>query len=328
MPQLDLFADDPPPRAPQAARLAGPLARLAEQGIHFGTSSWKYEGWLGTIYRPERYQVRGKFSQRQFEATCLQEYAATFPVVGGDFSFYQFPSRPYWEKLFDATPETLRFGLKVPEDLTVARWPGHARYGTRAGTANAGFLDPELLRRGFVEPLSPYADRVAVLMFEFGTQPRSLFPTPEAFRLRLDSFLAALPRGPRYAVEIRNAEYLTPAYCETLAQRGVAHVFNAWTRMPELLDQAAVPGALDAADFLVARALLRHGQAYEQAVDTFAPYRDVRSPVPSARAGLVTLAQHARTHRKPAFLFVNNRLEGNSPGTIEAVAAELEATGA
>jgi hypothetical protein len=39
----DLTPDDPPP---QAARLAPKLRTLAEKGIYFDTSSWKYEGWL------------------------------------------------------------------------------------------------------------------------------------------------------------------------------------------------------------------------------------------------------------------------------------------
>ena len=38
----------------------------------------------------------------------------------------------------------------------------------------------------------------------------------------------------RYAVEIRNQEFLTPEYFACLRTHGVAHVFNAWTRMPPI----------------------------------------------------------------------------------------------
>jgi hypothetical protein len=34
--------------------------------VYFGTSSWKYEGWLGSIYTPERYLTRGKFSKKKW----------------------------------------------------------------------------------------------------------------------------------------------------------------------------------------------------------------------------------------------------------------------
>src|SRR5262249_16298029 len=139
MTQLSLFDSDQRPA--QARRLAPKLRALAERNVYFGTSSWKYEGWLGSIYSRERYTTRGKFSQKKFEVGCLQEYAETFPVVGGDFSFYQFPAPSYWQKLFEGSPSTLKFGLKVPEEVTVPKWPGHARYGSKAGTVNHSFLD-------------------------------------------------------------------------------------------------------------------------------------------------------------------------------------------
>jgi hypothetical protein len=44
----------------------------------------------------------------------------------------------------------------------------------------------------------------------------------------------------------------------------------------------------------------------------------IQGPNEGAREGMATIAQWA-TRKKPAFLFVNNRLEGNAPETIEAV---------
>ena len=35
-------------------------AEFAGQGVYLGTSSWKYEGWLGQLYSPDRYEYRGK----------------------------------------------------------------------------------------------------------------------------------------------------------------------------------------------------------------------------------------------------------------------------
>src|SRR4051812_34412319 len=146
-------------RPPQAARLAPRLRALAEKGLYFGTSSWKYEGWLGSIYSESRYQTRGKLSKKKFDDNCLAEYARTFPTVCGDFAFYQFPSPDYWARLFGATPANFVFGLKVPEDITVAKWPGHARYGTRANEKNEHFLDAKTFEQHFARLLRPYADR-------------------------------------------------------------------------------------------------------------------------------------------------------------------------
>jgi uncharacterized protein YecE (DUF72 family) len=323
MTQLSLF-DPGDDRPAQAARLAPKLRALADQGIYFGTSSWKYEGWLGSIYDAERYVGRGKFSQQKFEAECLAEYAATFPIVCGDFAFYQFPSPEYWKRLFGQTPESFLFGFKVPEEITVARWPRHARYGPRAGTDNEAFLNADLFATLFTRRLAPYARQVATLIFEFGTFPKSTFPTVDDFLTRLDPFLEALPGGFRYGVEIRNREYLGPGYFGLLARHDVAHVFNAWTRMPELGKQLEMPGTFTAG-FTVVRALLSKGRNYEQAVQQFTPYKLVQEPDYAARDALRRIAERAQHQKKPAFLFVNNRLEGHAPTTIESVVQEMAA---
>jgi hypothetical protein len=119
-------------------------------------------------------------------------------------------------------------------------------------------------------------------------------------------------------VEIRNPEFLTPEYLGCLHSHGVAHVFNGWWRMPELGSQIALPGAFTA-DFTVARALLRAGRSYEQAVERFAPYRHVQDVNQGGRDALRVLVERTRRERRSAFVFVNNRFEGNAPGTIAAL---------
>ena len=136
------FAEDF--RPVQAGRLAPKLRGMADRGVHFGTSSWKYAGWLGSIYSRDLYTTRGKFSQKKFDESCLGEYAQTFPTVCGDFAFYQFPTDAFWSKLFHETPDSLSFAFKVPEEITAPVWPNHPRYGSRGGTDNPGFLDPTL----------------------------------------------------------------------------------------------------------------------------------------------------------------------------------------
>ena len=71
-------------------------------------------------------------------------------------------------------------------------------------------------------------------------------------------------------MEIRNKDYLVPDYFTTLSRHNVAHVFNAWTRMPMIAEQIAIPDAFTA-DFTVVRALLQNGRTYEQAVTMFEP---------------------------------------------------------
>ena len=294
------------------------LSELAAERIYFGGSSWKYEGWLNQIYDRSLYLSRGKFSKKAFEENCLREYATVFPAVCGDFAFYQFPSDDFWRKLFSQVPPGFQFGFKVPEQVTCKAFPTHARYGPQAGLANPTFLDAGLFLDSFIRPLIPYQSHTGVLIFEFGTFSQASYRNASQFLEHLDPFLAYLPPEFRYAVEIRNAEFLTAEYLACLRSHKVAHVFNAWTRMPELPVQLAVPDVLTA-DFLVCRALLRRGRPYEEAVKKFQPYSEVQEPNPSARQGLREIVQIAKREKRTAFLFVNNRLEGNSPGTIVSV---------
>jgi uncharacterized protein YecE (DUF72 family) len=119
-------------------------------------------------------------------------------------------------------------------------------------------------------------------------------------------------------VEIRNQEFLTKEYFECLRRHRVAHVFNAWTRMPDLSEQMQLPEVYTA-DFTVARALLRKGRPYETAVAKLSPYQRVQDPNPEARQALRNLISRARERNQPSYIFVNNRLEGNAPQTIEAI---------
>ena len=299
-------------------RLAEALKELAADNIYIGGSSWKYEGWLGQVYTPERYYVRGKFSKKRFEQTCLAEYAETFPIVCGDFSFYQFPPDEFWEKLFTSAPPTLKFGFKVPEEITCKYFPNHPRYGPRAGELNPSFLNPELFESAFARPLRAYAGQVAILIFEFGTFSKKSYGQAGEFFSDLAKFLERLPGDFRYAVEIRNDDYLQPEYFSVLKDCGVAHVFNAWNRMPPIYRQMQNPDALTA-DFIVVRGLLRAGRSYEQAVKLFAPYERIQDENPKTRQAMRDFITTARRKRIPAYLFVNNRLEGNAPMTIQAI---------
>ncbi len=312
---LPLF-DEPPTF--RRDRLASRLQSLASEDVFIGTSSWKYEGWLGQIYTRERYVTRGKFAQKRFEAECLTEYAETFPVVCGDFSFYQFPSPQYWSRLFVSAGPRLQFAFKVPEEITVREFPTHPRYGPRAGAANPSFLNAELFRTAFADLLAPYRPRVPVLIFEFGAFSKRIYDDVSGFIADLDPFLDHLPAGFRYAVETRNPDYLAADYFACLRRHGVAHVFNAWSRMPELERQVSLRDAWTA-DFIVSRALLRRGRVYEEAVDTFSPYDHVQDVNPGARGAIRDMIRTAREQRRRAYIFVNNRLEGNAPGTIEAI---------
>lgn len=316
-------APAPPARA---ATLSDRLGRLARQGIYLGTSSWKYPGWLGQIYTPARYETRGRFSEKKFNETCLGEYARVFPTVCGDFAFYQFPSEKMWHETFAQVPTGFRFSLKVPEDITVERFPDLPRYGQRAGQQNPHFMDASVVRSQLLDRLEPYRDKLGILIFEFGTIRDGPMADPKAFAAALDRMLSRLPLDRfRCSVEVRNPEYLESGtdYLSCLRAHGVAHCYNSWTRMPSLPRQIDLPGTLTA-PFTAARLLLRPGRTYQQAVDRFAPYEKVQDPYPEGRSALARLMQTCIAENRELFAFVNNRFEGSAVGTIETVAETFD----
>jgi uncharacterized protein YecE (DUF72 family) len=308
-----------PPVTARAARLAARLADLARQGVYLGTSSWKYPGWLGQVYQADRYHVRGRFSRKKFEHDCLEEYARVFPTVCGDFAFYQFPSPRAWDDLFTQLPAGYRFSLKVPEDVTVSRFPDLPRYGRRAGTDNPHFMDAGIMKDRLLEPLDRHRDRLGVLILEFGAIREGPAREPAAFTRRLDGMLSRLPVDRfRLGVEVRNPEFLAPStgYLDCLRAHGVAHCLNSWTRMPALGEQLDTPGILTA-PHAVARLLLRPGRTYEQAVRKFSPYERIQDPYDDGRAALRRLIERCRQAGQMLFAFVNNRFEGSAVETIE-----------
>ena len=304
-------------------RLTERLTALAQRQIFVGASSWKYSGWLDQIYSRERYSSRGRLSKKRFDAECLTEYAEVFPTVCGDFAFYQFPTPEFWSNLFRRVPSHFQFAFKTPEQITRLEFPRIPRYGALAGRQNESFLDVELLKSAFLAPLEKHHNHIAVLILEFGALPPRELEYLERFLEKLSQFLRLTPHSMRFAVEIRNPELLTPDYFSCLREHGVAHVYNAWTRMPDLPEQIALPGSMTA-DFIVCRALLRHARTYEQAVAKFEPYSELQDEYLPAREGLRELVQIDSGAPVPRFIFVNNRLEGNAPSTIEAILSSGE----
>ncbi len=300
--------------------LSQQVAAAATHGVFIGTSSWKYPGWLGQLYTPQRYEYRGKVAKTRFERDCLAEYAETFRTVCVDAGYYAFPKPEALERMAAQTPPEFLFTFKVTDEITLKRFPNLPRFGPRAGRANPHFLDAGLFATEFLGPCQAIRDQIGVLIFEFSQFYTADFEHGRDFVAALDSFLEALPRGWRYGVEIRNQAFLRQEYFATLARHQVTHVFNSWSRMPAIGEQWAIPDSLTTPDVVAARFLLKPGRVYEEAVKAFSPYDEVKEPLPEAReAGAAMVAEGKKKAKRKTFIYVNNRLEGNALATIAAI---------
>ena len=301
------------------------VAGLAAKGVYIGTSSWKYEGWLGQLYTPACYEYRGKVAKTRFERDCLSEYAEVFKTVSVDAVYYTFPSPAYLQKLADAVPDDFRFGFKVTDAVTIKKFPNLARFGAKAGRPNTEFLNADLFSTAFLRPCDLIRNKIGILMFEFTKFWPSDYEHGRDFVADLDAFLDKLPKGWPYAIEMRNKHWLTPEYFGCLARHEVTHIFNSWDAMPPVSEQMALPGSRTNPALFAARFLLKPGRKYEEAVKTFQPYDKVKEPNLDAReAGRALIADGTKAGRgRETFIYVNNRLEGNALETIEAMLEEV-----
>ena len=129
-----------------------------------------------------------------------------------------------------------------------------------------------------------------------------------------------MPAAWRYGVELRNRDWLQPEYFSMLRSRGVVHVYNNWQAMPSVAEQLDYAGSATSDVLVAARFLLKPGRRYEDAVQLFSPYQGVKEVNEEARQAGAKLISTAQDQSKQAFIYVNNRLEGNALETILGMA--------
>ena len=305
------------------AKLRSTVECLAASNVFIGTSSWKYPGWCGQIYDAQRYCYRGKFAESRFERDCLVEYAEVFKTVCVDAAYYQFPSAKYLNGLVEKVPADFLFTFKVTDDITLKRFTNLPRFGMKAGKANDNFLNAELFTNAFLRPCEPFRNNIGVLIFEFSRFYPADYQHGRDFVADLDAFFSRLPKGWNYGVEIRNKDWLQPDYFNVLRKHGVVHVFNNWSMMPTVGEQMVVLGSDTSDSMVAARFLLKPGRKYEEAVEQFSPYKSAKEVNDEARSAGKKLIATAKQQGKKAFIYVNNRLEGNALQTLAAMTEGL-----
>jgi uncharacterized protein YecE (DUF72 family) len=180
--------------------------------ILVGTSGFSYDDWVGPVY-PEG-------TPRQ---DFLSQYAARFPFVELNFSYYRQPSAPVLEKMLAATPDNFLFAIKAHRSLTHA--PGEETAG------------PVRVFREAIAPLQE-SGRLAAVLCQF---PYSFHYTPES-RKHLGVLCEQL-RGLPLAVEFRSSEWQRASVHEGLRRFGAAFVNVDEPELPRLPQPSAVATA-------------------------------------------------------------------------------------
>lgn len=166
-----------------------------------GTQGFAFDDWVGPFYPPGT----GK-------SDYLEAYARQFATVEIDSTFYGTPRPSVVQGWAARTPAAFRFAAKFPRTIT----------------HDLKLLGAEAEADKFIETLQVLGEKLAVLTLQFA------FDFAPELIDRLDRFLARLPAGPRYAVEVRNRRWLTTEFRRMLAERGVALVLQDLFYMPRM----------------------------------------------------------------------------------------------
>lgn len=285
--------------------------------LRLGTSSWTFPGWAGLVYH-QRYK-----DQRAFLRHSLGEYAQhpLMRTVGVDRGYYTPVSEEELSGYSSQLPDDFRAAMKVWQRVTMPGYPRHSRYGEDAGKENSSFLDAELFAQAVHEPArAGFSQHMGPWIIEIAPSPSPLDPT--WFCEKLDAFLHAAPKDFPFAVELRNRKLLTSEYARTLQKHGASHVFNYWSRMPQIADQMHVEGLLEGA-LLVVRLLLPPGQRYADLKEAYAPFDRLVAPQLDMRQDVARLVRAALERDMECYVIVNNKAEGSSPLTVRALAELL-----
>jgi uncharacterized protein YecE (DUF72 family) len=324
--QYDLFHPapaerEPVPSAPVPAEIAALAARLPAR-LRLGTSSWAFPGWAGLVY-----------AERVTEQLLAREGLAAYArhpllqTVGLDRTYYAPLATEEFARYAAATPEHFRFVVKAHAAITTPLEQLSRRSPVLPGPER--FLDPEYTRERVIVPMTAgLGARVGLLLFQFPPLGPPEVRDAKSFTQRLAAFLEALPRGPQYAVEVRNREFLTSAYVDALAANGVTHCFNVHPRMPLVTEQAATLGeAAWLSGTVAVRWMLHPGQEYEAARDRYFPFDRLVDPDPRNRSAVADLLETVLERGNEALVLANNKSEGSAPLTLIALARELDRRG-
>lgn len=154
-----------------------------------GTSGYAFKEWKGSFY-PEDLHQDG----------WLGFYATKFPAVEINNTFYRLPKEKVLLDWAAQVPEQFTFAIKASQRIT---------HFARLKPESAELVE-YLLRT-----TSVLGNRLGPVLFQL---PPNLKKEGE----RLRAFLAALPKGRRYAIEFRHESWFEPDVVDALREHDVA----------------------------------------------------------------------------------------------------------
>lgn len=315
--QEDLFGG--PAADAQVVRPAVPAPQLVQaaqrlpKNLHLGTSSLSFPGWAGIVYA-EQYRVA------VLARHGLRAYAQ-HPLLNAlniDSTFYRPPNAELLAQQAAEVPDNFRFIVKAYTGLTTA--PDTPRAQQRG--IEPVFLDPLYAKQTVIAPLvKGLGPKLGAVLFQFSPLGNRYTRDPETFVARLGEFLTALPRGPVYAVELRDPEILGAHYEDALAAAGAVHCSTVHSRMPPV-DRQVLGGQIHTGPLII-RWMLQPGDDYESAGARFAPFNRIMEADKLSRGRIAKLVKGGLSSGRDVYVMAANNAEGSAPLTLFELATAI-----
>lgn len=227
-------------------------------------------------------------------AQYLDFYSREFDTVEVDSRFYAIPSLGTVRAWYNKTSPNFVFALKAPQLIS------HKKL----------LFDCEAELKQFLFAADTLGEKLGPILFQFGYFNRSAIKFQGQFLARLKPFLAKLPTGYKFAVEIRNKKWVNTRFLDVLRERGIAFA---------LIDHSWVPRPWEynlwldfvTADFAYVR-LLGDRKAIEQRTKVWDKVivnrsREIKSWVDYLRP--------MKLRGETIYVYVNNHYSGFGPAT-------------
>jgi uncharacterized protein YecE (DUF72 family) len=229
-------------------------------------------------------------------AEYLSYYAQHFDTVEIDSPFYATPNVNVVRSWDAKTPNGFLFATKVPQEIT------HEKV--------LKGCDEEF--KTFLTTMETLGEKLGPLLFQFGKFDKYAFKSLDDFLARLTPFLKKLPKEHKFAVEIRNRDWLVPNFADVLREHGVALT---------LIDQGWMPRPwqmkdkfdLITSDFTYVR-WLGDRKGIEEKTTTWDRVIVDRE---SDLSEWVSLLRKVQERRIMILAFANNHYAGYGPGTVD-----------
>jgi uncharacterized protein YecE (DUF72 family) len=181
--------------------------------LYVGTVSWAKQDWLGSFY-PENLKP----------AEFLETYSRSFRTVEIDATFYRIPSRSMVDGWRDRTPKGFIFAAKVPRVITQIKVLNNCQSEFSL----------------FLKNMESLREKLGPLLLQFPYFNKNTFASRGQFDKILRPFLNSLPKEFRFAVEIRNKNWITWDFLELLREHsaGFALLNQVWMPRIDTLAQA------------------------------------------------------------------------------------------